>query len=138
MRTMRPDDVDAASDVWLSAFSEMRHRYGLPEVVRTPEAERRTSTRIAHLLATDPDLSTVGVDSSGALVGVAQALVRDGIWVLSMLGVDPSSQDRGLGRALLDRALASSVGVPGAMILSSRDPRAMHRYVKAGFDLHPA
>lgn len=71
------------------------------------------------------------------MVGVAQALVREGLWVLSLFGVVVRAQNRGLGRELLDAALAYGREHPG-LILCSRDPRAMRRYAQAGFALHPS
>jgi hypothetical protein len=71
-------------------------------------------------------------------VGVAQSHVRGDLWVLAVLGVVPRHQDRHVGRTLLERAL--DYRPPGARgaIYSSPDPRALRRYVGAGFTLHPA
>src|SRR5918994_220364 len=44
---------------------------------------------------------------------------------------------RGLGKALLDRALLYGEGCRGAMIASSTHPAAMRRYALAGFTLQP-
>lgn len=76
-------------------------------------------------------------EADGQIVGIAQAHIRGGVWVLATLGVVPRFQDQGIGRELLDRVLAyGDPSLPGA-IFSSPDPRALHRYVTAGFDLHP-
>src|SRR5207245_3101065 len=40
-------------------------------------------------------------------------------------------------RRLLDAALTNAEPDQPAVILSSRDPRAIHRYASAGFDLYP-
>jgi hypothetical protein len=71
------------------------------------------------------------------VLGVALALRRDRLWGLSLLAVDPAAQSRSLGRRLLDAALSYADADGPAVILSSRDPRAMHRYASAGFALHP-
>jgi hypothetical protein len=76
-------------------------------------------------------------DAAGTITGVALALVRDGIWGLSLLAVAPDAQDRGTGRALLDATLRHDAGVRGALIASSVDPRAMRLYARAGFRIHP-
>lgn len=80
----------------------------------------------------------MAVDDDQHVVGLAQALVRDDVWVLSLLGVVPTHQDRQTGKALLDAALAYGRDTPRGMIMCSRDPRAARRYSLAGFDLHPA
>jgi GNAT superfamily N-acetyltransferase len=94
------------------------------------------AARMEHLRATDPDGVWVAEDD-GAVAGVALALVRDGIWGLSLLAVRPSHQARGAGSQLLDATLRHADQARGAIIASSTDPRAMRAYARAGFDLRP-
>ena len=137
VRPMVSDDVAVGEEIWFDAFTTMRAGHGLPFEARSPELAQRTRGRISHLLASDPGGSWVAEDGDGRLVGLTQALVREDLWVLSMLGVSPRSQEKGTGKALLDAALAYGSEAPGGIILSSQDPRAMRRYCQAGFDLHP-
>jgi len=98
---------------------------------------RRGRLRIAHLI----ELDAAGAwcaEEDGRLVGLSLALVREGLWGLSLFAVEAGHQDRGIGRALLDAALTYAEGTRGQIILSSTDPKAMRRYVRAGFDLVPA
>jgi ribosomal protein S18 acetylase RimI-like enzyme len=138
IRPMTKDDVAGAEGAWHAAFSTMRAAYHLPVEPRSPETARRTQGRIAHLLGTDPSGSWVAVDDDAAVVGLSQALIRDELWVLSLLGVDPRCQDGGVGRDLLDAALAYGREAPAGLILSSRDPRAARRYFRAGFAMNPS
>jgi ribosomal protein S18 acetylase RimI-like enzyme len=138
IRAMGEADVEDAALVWHRAYPPVAERYRLPVPPQTPEAVQRTVRSIGHLLETDPQSSWVAVDSNGAIVAVAQALRRQETWVLSMLGVEPSAQDAGTGRALLDRTLHGLHDVRHRMILASRDPRAMHCYARAGLELHPS
>jgi GNAT superfamily N-acetyltransferase len=132
---MTRDDVGACVATWHEAWYAMRERYALPVPPRSREADASMARRIAHLQQTDPAGSVVGCDGD-RVVGFAQALVRDDLWVLSLFGVAPGAQNRGAGRALLDAAMECGDGRRG-LILSSRDPNAMRRYAAAGFDLHP-
>jgi predicted N-acetyltransferase YhbS len=146
IRPMQGGDIEQASDLWRRTFADLDERQHRPAEPQTPDAGRtvetpdagRTVARMAHLHATDPDGGWVAVDPAGAVVGLTQAMVREQLWFLSMLAVDPGMQERGVGSALLERALQSAREVPSGLIVSSADPRAMHRYVSAGFDLHPA
>ena len=138
VRPMTADDVPAAEKVWYEAFSAMRTVYNLPVEERTPEGAARMEARIAHLLSSDPGGSWVAVDGEGSVVGLSQALVRDDLWILSLLGVSPACQDRGGGKTLLDAALSYGRETPRGLILCSRDPRAARRYLRAGFDMHPS
>ncbi len=56
------------------------------------------------------------------------------VWYLSMFFVLPGDQGRGLGRALLERALAygEACGTEIRCTLATLDPRAQARYVMAG------
>jgi GNAT superfamily N-acetyltransferase len=130
-------DVPGAADVWHDAFWALRARLGLPARARTVSDDQRLERRLTFLLASDPDGSWVA-EESGRITGLAQAFIRDRIWVLSLLGVSPDRQGRGTARGLLDRAL--DYGTPGSpgMIQASADPRAMALYAGAGFNLHPA
>jgi hypothetical protein len=77
-------------------------------------------------------------ERDGAVAGVAMALLREGLWGLSLLVVDPGAQGHGAGRELLALAHAYGNGARGRAILSSSDPRAMRAYARLGLDLHPA
>jgi GNAT superfamily N-acetyltransferase len=133
---MAADDVAACEGVWRRAWRTMRERYALPLAPHTDEDLQREQRRIRHCLVSDPAGSFVAI-ADDRVVGFAQALVRDELWVLSLFGVEPQAQGNGIGRALLDAALVCGEGLRG-MILSSRDPIAMRRYASAGFELHPA
>ena len=71
------------------------------------------------------------------MVGTANAIMREGLWGLGLFAVAPEHQGRGVGRRLLDAALAYGDGARGGWIMSSEDPGAMRRYALAGFDLRP-
>lgn len=133
---MQPSDIEGVDDIWQQAFGALRAASPNPSPPRTDEAEVTDRKRFAHLLRSDPE-GCVVARLDGGLVGFAQSLVREGTFVLAMLGVQPEFQDRGVGAALLTRALGYSEGCRAQYIFSSTDPRALHRYVRAGFALHP-
>ncbi len=133
---MRAADVTDAEAAWDDAYRTLLVEIHLPTSPRTPDFVSQRQRRMAHLLATDPDGSWVAT-SSGAIVGVAQSHRRGDRWVLATLGVRPDRQERGVGRELLERTLDYGRSAPIGAIFSSPDPRAVHRYARAGFDLHP-
>jgi GNAT superfamily N-acetyltransferase len=132
IRPMADADV-AASDLLAEAALGMAQRQpGLDEATRAARGQARQR----HLLATDPGGCWVA-ERGGEVVGVALALVREGIWGLSLFAVSEAVRGRGIGRRLLDAALAHGPGARGGIILSSEDPRALRRYARAGFELRP-
>jgi hypothetical protein len=85
------------------------------------------------VLASDPDGYFCAVEE-GRIRGMVSALVRGRVWYLSMFFVLPGDQGRGLGRALLERALSygEARGAEARCTWATLDPRAQARYVLAG------
>ena len=128
---MRPEDIPAAARV---AYQALPVPEGSEEEDdRIPWLERRTS----HLLERDPAGAWVA-EQDGEIVGMANAIVRDGIWGLSLLAVRPDRHARGAGTTLLHASLTHGKGTRGQLIMSSQDPKAMRIYARARFDLLPS
>lgn len=134
---MEAEDVVACEALWKDSFEALREAYALPGAPPTEADRARLRRRMEYLRDTDPGGAWVA-DDDGMVVGLAQAAVREDLWVLSLLGVAVSSQSSGVGKALLERALTYGDRGSAGLIQSSRDPRAMRRYVAAGFALLPA
>jgi GNAT superfamily N-acetyltransferase len=134
---MTPDDVPAAAAVGRAALDALIPGEFLPADDAERESARlRSERRVGHLQETDPDGAWVA-DLDGQVVGIALALVREGVWGLSLFGVRPDLQGQGIGGPLLAGALQTAAGARAAIILSSTDPRAMRRYFRAGFAVRP-
>lgn len=127
VREMVQGDLDEATRAMGAAF-------GLD--LRDARIRSRMRDRLAHLLSTDPGGAFVG-ERGGQVVGVAQAYLREGLWCLSMLAVDPRVQGGGIGRILFEHALGYGSGRPG-LIVGSNDSRALRLYAAAGFSLRPS
>jgi predicted N-acetyltransferase YhbS len=76
-------------------------------------------------------------EDDGGLIGMSASIKRALTWILCTLAVRPGLQGRGVGRQLLDAALAYGSGCLRGMISGSDDPFAARRYHQAGFTLHP-
>jgi GNAT superfamily N-acetyltransferase len=134
IRPMRVDDADAAHALAELTFEELsRSQNQLPEPARPAAAAR---PRYADLVRSDPGGAWVA-ERDGALIGCAMAIMREGVWGLSLLVVHPEHQSAGLGRELLTRAHAYAAGARGRIILASPDPRALRAYARLGLTGHP-
>ena len=129
-RPLREEDFAAVLAVNERAFDDLVGR----ELPR-PALEAAYG-RYRRLLETDPGGAWVA-ERDGALVGAALGIVREGLWGLSLLIVDPPAQGAGAGRELLRLAWEHGNGARGRVILSSTDPRAMRAYSRLGLDAHP-
>jgi GNAT superfamily N-acetyltransferase len=133
---MREPEAEAVHMLAVAAFEDLEQRFGEPP--RPHPDVGQALIRIRHLIQTDPGGALVA-EADGQLVGAALAIVRGGLWGLSLLIVLPEHQSSGIGRRLLARALEHGDGaVRGGVILSSPDSRALRAYSRAGFALHPS
>lgn len=105
--------------------------------------EKRFACAAAH----PDDFVQIGLTRGGVLRGFAIARVLRGefgrddvVAVLDVLGVEPESQDRGLGQSLIDR-LVEIARQKGARSLHSRTSWANHQLLRffdaSGFRLSP-
>jgi GNAT superfamily N-acetyltransferase len=135
IRPLLPDDVAAAAAAARTALEELYPG----ELTPDEEASRIAggTARVAHLQRTDPGGCWVA-EIDGQIAGASIALVREGVWGLSLLAVVPDFQGRGIGTRLYAPALAYGADAPGGIILSSSHPAAMRRYARTpGYRLLP-
>ncbi|MEA2249674.1 MAG: hypothetical protein QOH46_4203 [Solirubrobacteraceae bacterium] len=126
---MTPDDLLPVERVARSVLSS-------PAQPATSGSIGNSLARIAHLQRSDPGGAWVA-EQDGRVVGLAQALLREGIWGLSLLAVTEELQGRGVGRSLVERAWRYGEAARGHLILSSVSPAAMRSYARLGLRLHP-
>jgi GNAT superfamily N-acetyltransferase len=134
-RPLQASDIDAVHEITVAAFQDLSRRFGEPPEPPGPLAASRI--RIGRVLATDPG-GAWAAERSGELVGCSLAVMREGVWGLSLLVVRPDAQSSGVGRELLARAHEYGAGARGRIVLASRDPRGLRSYAKLGLALHPA
>jgi ribosomal protein S18 acetylase RimI-like enzyme len=129
VRKVEPDEIEAVWRVHVASSSDLAVRRGRP--ARSADEPVPSDARVA--LASDPDGYFCAIEE-GQIRGMVSALVRGSVWYLSMFFVLPGAQDRGMGRALLERALAygEARGADVRSVWASLDPRAQARYVMAG------
>src|SRR3954453_19665119 len=98
IRPMEARDVAAADLVAYDALHGAIPNHGETSEHRA----QRGRSRIAHLLGTDPRGAWVAESGEGRVIGIALALVREGLWGLSLFAVEPGLQGNGVGRRRLD------------------------------------
>jgi ribosomal protein S18 acetylase RimI-like enzyme len=150
---MTDTDVPGAVRVFRHGIQAVQARAGVPVSPGSAADRGWRESRARHFLdsdgggcwvavdeakGTDTDTGT-GTDPDGdPIIGMAQAIVREGYWVLAQLATLPDCQGRGIGGELLCHALSYGDPDSPGTIQCSRDPRAMALYAAHGFALHPA
>ena len=135
-RPMRPDDLRAVLDLQFRAFEDLDRRLGTAHFGDPPDPATAL-VRFERLHDADPGGAWVA-ERGGEPAGAAMALLREGLWGLSLLVVAPELQGAGAGRELLARTWAYGNGARGHVILSSSDPRAIRAYARLGLAVEPA
>ncbi len=140
IRPMLADDVPVAEQISDEAFFELDRRTvprDWPEPQRrTPDHSATWRTRTLRFLDHDPGGCWVAEDESG-VVGFATSFVREQVWCLATYAVQPGFQGAGVGRRLLEAAEGYGAHCTAGLLSASVDPRAVRRYWRAGFTLHP-
>jgi GNAT superfamily N-acetyltransferase len=135
IRPMREEDADAVHVLSGETFEDLARRRNAEPPPRSDPAKVRP--RYTHLVRSDPGGTWVA-EQDGRIVGVAIAILREGVWGLSLLVVHPERQSAGLGRELLERAHDYANGARGRIILASQEPRALRAYAGLGLTGHPS
>jgi GNAT superfamily N-acetyltransferase len=90
-----------------------------------------------HLARSDPGGCWLIEDETVGPVGAVLSTRREGTWGLSLLAVVPGARGKGVGKALLARALMHGRACLRGIICGPADPVAARTYRRAGFTLHP-
>jgi predicted N-acetyltransferase YhbS len=130
-------DIAAAEAMSFDALSDVGRRFGFSMGERDAARIAWAHARISYLVGTDPEGCFVA-EQDGQVVGIGLALRRGSLWFLSLLAVQIGLQAQGIGRRLLDATLEYGKDCSAGMICASPDPKALRRYGRAGFALHPA
>lgn len=153
LRPQREDDVEAlvalAQRAWADVEVAVDAVLGAPlDRVVTPSWAAHHEAAIRGVCEDDASTVVVAEDGDGRLLGVVSSRVHPASAGMSsygqveILAVDPSARGRGVGRRLLDRAVADlrSVGVPVLMVETGGDDGhapARRLYEAAGFRALP-
>jgi ribosomal protein S18 acetylase RimI-like enzyme len=133
VRPLKPDDLERMIAIDQAHTGRPRRRFFEK---RLDAAKRQPG-----------DFVYVGIEKAGKLAGFAMARLQHGefgrdetIASLDLVGVDPDSQDRGYGHALMD-GVARVLRAKGVRQLHSQADWTNHRLMKyldsSGFELAP-
>ena len=131
IRRASPGDIEACHGVMYASVTDFGRRNGTP--LPGTETEWWTGDEpLQRLLATHAVEWWVAEDAeSRQVVGYARSVERGGLLELTEFFVLPTTQSRGIGRQLIERAFPLGRGDIRS-IIATTDVRALARYYSAG------
>src|SRR5579863_10084131 len=104
VRTAVPEDAPACGQVCYEAFSAISTAHGFPPDFPGPEA----TTGLLSMMFSSPDFYCVVAESGGRIVGSNAFDERSLIGGVGPITIDPSAQNRGVGRKLMEAVMDRS------------------------------
>lgn len=132
IRVATPEDTAACARICYAAFDAIASQHGFPTDIPSVEV----ATAILGGLFTHPRMYCVVAERDGTIVGSNCLDERSLIGGIGPITVDPTAQDRGIGRllmrAVLDRARAQHA--PGVrLVQAAYHMRSLALYTSLGF-----
>ena len=132
VRPVRRDDAGACAQVLCDAFRDVSARHGFPSIFRTAD----DAAAILDLYERFPVIHGTVAERDGRVAGVAYLYEGDPIRAITLIGVDPREQGRGVGRRLMQSALERCRGARGVrLVQETYNVGAMAFYASLGFEV---
>jgi len=135
IRPLLEDDLPALYELSCETWEDYARVHG--ERVPPRPDPAITAIRPRHCIRTDPR-GAWAAERDGRLIACGLAILREGVWGLSLLIVHPEHQSTGVGGAVLSACHDYAEGARGRIILSSTDSRAMRAYARLGLKADPS
>jgi GNAT superfamily N-acetyltransferase len=130
VRAATRDDADACGRIFYDAFASIATRHNLPVEPDSPEFTRFLVGRMLE----SEGFAGLAFERDGAVVGSAFIDERGPIAGIGPVVVDPAAQDDGVGRALMEAAVARSRDAAGIrLVQTAYHYRSLALYAKLGF-----
>jgi len=133
VRRARPEDAGACGKICFEAFSAINAAHGFPcDFPSVEHAEKAISGAFSN-----PGFYSVVAEIEGRIVGSNALDERAVIAGVGPITVDPTAQNSGVGRALMEAVMdrAKEHGAPGVRLVQAAfHSRSLSLYTKLGFD----
>jgi len=133
IRTARPEDAETAGRICYQAFHTINTSHSFaPEM---PHVEMGIG--LLTMLFSHPGCYCVVAEADGRLVGSNCLDERSSIFGVGPITVDPTAQNAGVGKKLMQAVLDRTVerGAPGVRLIQATfHTRSLSLYTKLGFD----
>jgi predicted N-acetyltransferase YhbS len=134
LRPGMPEDADACGNICYEAFRTIAGEHNFPMDFPAPEV----AAGLLSTLLTHPGFYSVVAEVNGTIVGSNFLDERSTILGVGPVTVDPTAQNHGVGRALMQEVMqrATDKGAPGIRLLQAAyHNRSLSLYTTLGFQV---
>jgi GNAT superfamily N-acetyltransferase len=132
LRGVEPGDAEACAQIVFEAFGAFHDHHRFPRDFPVLEA----AAGVMSMWIPHPSIWGVAAEVDGRVVGSNFLDERDPIRGVGPITVDPSSQERGVGRKLMEAVIDRGEGAPGIRLLQDAfNMRSLSLYESLGFDV---
>ena len=117
LRPGTPEDAETCGRICYEAFGAIARKHAFPSDIPAPEV----GVGLVSMLLAHPGFYSVVAEANGKVVGSNFLDERSAIAGVGPITVDPTVQDRGIGRVLMQAVIkrAADHGNPGVRLLQS-------------------
>ena len=134
VRTATPEDALVAGEICFNAFSTISAAHGFPCDLPNPQA----AIGVLSMMFSNPGFFSVVAEHDGRIVGSNCLDERSVIRGLGPITIDPSVQNLGVGRKLMEAAMerANERNAAGVRLVQAAfHNRSLSLYTSLGFDI---
>jgi|SRR5579862_1212941 len=134
VRRARPEDASICGPICFSAFDALNRQHGFPGDFPGPEA----ASGVLSMMFSHPGFYCVVAEMGGRIAGSNCLDERSSIAGIGPITIDPQTQNRGVGRRLMQAAMdrAQERGMPGIRLVQAAfHCRSLSLYASLGFDV---
>lgn len=134
IRVAKPEDSAECGQICYDAFSTISTAHSFPPDFPNPEV----TTGVLSMMFSSPDYYCVVAESEGRIVGSNGLDERSIIHGVGPITIDPSIQNRGVGRKLMQAVMdrANGRGAAGIRLVQAAfHNRSLSLYTSLGFDI---
>ncbi len=134
IRRAQPADAEVCGRICYEAFTTLNERHNFPPDFPSPEV----AIQVLSSVFSNPGFFCVVAEKSGKIVGSNCMDERAVIAGIGPITIDPTVQDRGVGRRLMIAAMdrVAERGLPGVRLVQAAfHNRSMSLYAKLGFEI---
>ena len=130
LRPIRPADADAVATILYEAFAGIHDHHGFARDFPTPEA----AAGLVGAFTAHPAIWGVVAERDGRILGSNFLDERGPVRGVGPITVDPTVQESGVGRRLMEAVLERAAGAQGVRLLQDAfNTRSMALYASLGF-----